>query len=95
MTKLPHSYRELKKKDGEYARECLLRTLRETNNISEIARLWSCSRNTVTLAVKKKKEGDLKDRSRAPHLVWNKTPSEIEEKVANLRKKTGVSMDLY
>jgi DNA invertase Pin-like site-specific DNA recombinase len=70
MIKLPHSYKELKKKDPEYARECLLRTLKETKNISETARLWSCSRNTVKLAIKKEKEDNLKDNSRAPHLVW-------------------------
>ena len=89
MTKLPHSYRELKKKDPEYARECLLRTLKETKNISQTARLWSCSRNTVKLAIKKEREGNLKDDSRAPHSVWNKSSSEVEERVAKHRKETG------
>jgi len=89
MTKLPHSYRELKKKDPEYARECLLRTLKETKNISQTARLWSCSKNTISLAIEKEKEGNLKDASRTPHLVWNKSSPETEEKVANYRKETG------
>ncbi len=90
MRKLPHSYRELKKINQKYARMCLLRTLKQLKgNISLTARLWSCSRNTVKLAIKKEKEGNLKDKSRAPHFVWNKSSFSLEEKVKELRKKTG------
>jgi len=62
---------------------------KEHQPVSQIARLWSFSPNTIRLAIEKEKKGDLKDDSRAPHFVWNKTPSEIEDKVANLRKETG------
>lgn len=41
------------------------------------------------MAIKKEKAGNLKDNSRAPHLVWNKSSPEIEKKIANLRKETG------
>ena len=46
------------------------------------------SRATIYKAIRKNKTGDLKDGSKAPHRVHNKTSAEIEARILELREKT-------
>ncbi|OGK19839.1 hypothetical protein A3C23_04000 [Candidatus Roizmanbacteria bacterium RIFCSPHIGHO2_02_FULL_37_13b] len=82
-------YQELRKTSPKAARQAILSILKSTNgNIAETARVLSVTRKTIYKALRKKSEGSLIDSSRAPHMVINKTPADIEQHVVDLKTKT-------
>lgn len=91
MTTLHESYLVCKRKFGvEVSRELLLATYRQCRNIKQTAKEWHCSKNTVKLALwKKKNKNNLKDSSRAPNYQPCKTASDIEQKIYDIRRQTG------
>jgi transposase len=50
--------------------------------------MFGINRSVVYAIMKKEKEGDLKDRSKAPKSSPNKTSSEVEDKVIDVKNKT-------
>ncbi len=81
-------YRELRKVNAEAARRAVLGYLRTNANISQTARMFGVTRAVVYDILKKERQGDLKDRSRAPRRQPRKTPAVIEDKVVVLKNKT-------
>ena len=82
-------YKKLRQINPEAARRAVLEYL-QTNegNISQTARLFGINRTVVYDIVRKHKEGDLRDRSRAPKHQQKKTPAAIEDKVIDAKNKT-------
>jgi transposase len=82
-------YQELRQISPEAARRAILQVLKAHNgNVTTTAKILSVSRATIYKAIRKNKAGDLKDGSKAPHRVHNKTSAEIEARILELRKKT-------
>jgi len=83
------NYHVLRRINPEAARLAVMEYL-STNkgNISEAARTFGIQRTVVYDILKKKKEGDLKDRSRAPLHSPYKTPAAIEDKVVEVKNQT-------
>ena len=82
-------YQELRSISPEAARQAILQVLRvNKNNVSETAQAFKITRRTVYKALSKEKAGNLKDMSKAAHVIHNKTCQEIEEKVLAIKKKT-------
>jgi transposase len=91
MITISQSYVILKKETGiEFARKVLLENLRRNNwNIKKTAKEMRCSRNTIYLALKKEKEGDLKDKTHKPKTPHPKTTSqEIVDLIVKRKKET-------
>lgn len=83
------NYKEPRKLNPEAARTAVLEYLKTNKgNIADAARVFGIQRPVVYDIIKKAKEGDLKDRSRAPKNQPNKTPSTIEEKVIEVKNAT-------
>lgn len=83
-------YKQLRKINPEAARLAVLEYLKTNNhNVSETARVFCINRCVVYDIIKKNKEGNLKDRSRTPINQPNKTPSDIEGKVIEVKNQTG------
>jgi len=76
------NYKVLRRINPEAARLAVIEYL-STNkgNISEAARVFGIQRTVVYDILKKKEEGDLRDRSRALLHCPYKTPTKIEDKV--------------
>lgn len=92
MTIISQSYAMLKKEAGEeFARKVLLENLeRNKGNIQKTAKEMRCSRNTVYLALNKKKTGNLADNPHTPKRKHPKTTSqEIVDLIVKARKRTG------
>jgi len=94
MTVQHQSYFELKKDAGEeFARRTLLYNLKcLKNNVRATARAMRCSPHTVSLAIEKRNEGNLKDsshkpKSRYPHYLQE----DKEQMIIECRKKTKLS----
>ena len=68
-------YKELRKINPETARAAVLEYLKNNPNISQAARMFGITRSVVYNILKKEKEGDLRDRSRAPRHQPRKTPA--------------------
>jgi transposase len=85
----PLDYQELRTISPKAARQAILQILKANKgNVSQTARMLGVTRRTVYKAISKREAGNLDDNSRAPKVVHNKTPKEIEEKVALLKRKT-------
>ena len=83
----PLDYQELCTISPKAARQAILQILKANNGkVSQTARMLRITRRTVYKAVLKRKAGDLDDASRAPKVVHNKMPKEIEEKVILLKR---------
>jgi len=75
------SYKELRKINPEAARLAVLEYLRANElNISETAKIFGINRPVVYDILKKEKEGDLSDRSKAPKISPSKTSQAVEDK---------------
>ena len=73
------NYQVLRKINPEAARLAVIEYLKTNKgNISEAARVFGIQRTVVYDILKKKEEGNLKDRSRAPLRSPYKTPGETE-----------------
>jgi len=81
-------YQQLRTISPKAARQAVLQILRSCDgNISETGRILGISRLTIYKALRKQKEEDLDDASRAPKRVANKTAGSIEEKVVSIKQK--------
>jgi transposase len=92
MIILSQTYFMLKKETGaEFARKVLLENLKQNKgNVKKTAKEMGCSRNTIYLALKKEKEGDLLDKSHTPKSFHPKnTKKEIVDLIVKRRKETG------
>ena len=82
-------YQQLRTISPKAARQAILQILRSCEgNVSETARILGITRTTIYKAIRKQKEENLDDASRAPKRVTNKTESSIEEKVVLIKQKT-------
>jgi transposase len=82
-------YQELRQISPEAARRAILQVLKaHKGNVTMTSKILSVSRATVYKAIRKNEAGDLKDGSKAPHRVHNKTSAEIEARILVLREKT-------
>jgi len=81
-------YKGLRRFNAEAARRAVLEYLKTNPNISETARMFGITRAVVYDILKKDKEGDLRDRSRAPKGQPRKTPREVEDRVVVAKNKT-------
>lgn len=90
MVTITKSYQKLKQDYGDIiARELLLQCYQQSNqNVSETARRMLANRRTVTLALIKQEQGDLKDMSHQPHTQPKQTKPAIEAVVLKWREKT-------
>ena len=85
----PLDYQELRNISPQAARQAILQILKANKgNVSQTARMLGITRKTVYKAMAKREAGNLDDGSRAPKVVHNKTPAEVEQKVVMLKKKT-------
>ena len=57
-------------------------------NVSETARVFGVNRPVIYDIQRKQREGNLRDRSRAPHNHPRRTPPEVETKVVEVKNKT-------
>jgi transposase len=89
LTTAKINYKTLRKINPEAARLAVIEYL-STNkgNISDAARVFGLQRTVVYDILKKKKEGDLRDRSRAPLRSPYKTPGETEDQVVKAKNQT-------
>ena len=92
MIIISQSYLSLKKEIGEkFARKVLLENLKlNKGNIKKTSFEMKCSRNTIYLAIRKEKEGNLSDKAHLPKSPHPKTtPQKIQELIEKRRKETG------
>lgn len=83
------SYKELRKINPEAARRAVLEYLQGNgHNISQTAQTFGINRPVIYDILKKEKEGDLTDRSKAPKTNPSKTPQTVEDKVVELKNRT-------
>jgi transposase len=82
-------YMTLRRINPEAARCAVLEYLAGCgHNVTETARTFGITRPVVYTILAKQRDGDLGDRSRAPHRQPRKTPPEVEEQVVAARNKT-------
>jgi len=83
------NYKVLRRINPEAARLAVIEYL-STNKgyISEAARVFGIQRTVVYDILKKKEEGDLRDRSRTPLHSPYKTPAEIEDQTVEAKNQT-------
>lgn len=84
------NYKNLRNINPEAARTAVLEYLASNGgNIAETARVFGIQRLTVYDILKRHRLGYLKDKSRAPKKVANKTPMEIEKRILRVQRRTG------
>jgi len=81
-------YKGLRGFNAEAARRAVLEYLKSNPNISDTARMFGITRAVVYDILKKDKEEDLRDRSRAPKGQPQKTSREVEDRVVMAKNKT-------
>ena len=81
-------YKQLRQINPEAGRRAVLAYLETSGNISQTARMFSITRAVVYSILKKEREGDLRDRSRAPKYQPKKTPDLVEDKVVEVKNRT-------
>jgi len=84
-------YKEVYAMNPKEVRKKLIETLK-LRSISQLAKLWSCSRNTIRKWKRRYEElgeAGLEDLTRRPKNSPKKISPQIEEKVIEARKKTG------
>jgi|SRR3989344_962909 len=84
-------YKKLRSLSAETARSAVLDYL-STNggNVSDCARVFSINRVVIYDIVRKGKEKDLKDRSKAPRTIPHKTSKDLEDIIVEAKNKTGL-----
>jgi len=80
-------YKALRKVNAEAARKAVLEYLKR-GSVSSAARVFGITRAVVYDIIRKEREGDLKDRPRAPRHQPSKTPAAVEERVLELKNRT-------
>ena len=82
-------YKQLTRINLEAARRAVLEYLKTNrNNIAQTALIFGINRRVVYDITRKDKEGDLRDRSRAPRHQPRRTPPTIEDKVIEIKNRT-------
>ena len=82
-------YKRLRKINPEAARRAVLDYLKSDGyNISQAALVFGINRTVVYDILWKEKEGNLKDRSRAPRNQPRRTSAQVEDKVIKVKCKT-------
>jgi transposase-like protein len=81
-------YKALRKVNAEAARKAVLEYLKTTGNISKVAQLFGITRAVVYDILRKEREDNLRDRSRAPKRQPGKTAAAVEDKVIEIKNKT-------
>ena len=82
-------YKSLRKINPETARLAVLEYLKTNkHNIAQASRVFGINRSVIYDILNKEKEGDLKDRSKAPKHQPNKTPNKTEDIVIKIKNKT-------
>jgi len=82
-------YKQLRRINAEAARRAVLEYLKSNSaNIAEAARVFGVNRPVIYDILRKQREGNLRDRSKAPRHQPRKTPPETEEKVIWAKNKT-------
>jgi len=83
-------YKQLRKINPEAARRAVVEYLKTNNhNVSEAAFIFEINRAVVYDIIRRSEEGDLKDRSKIPKHQPRRTPAAIEDKVIEVKNKTG------
>ena len=80
-------YKELRRFNAETARRAVSEYLKTNSNVSETARMFGITRAVVYDILKKERDGDLRDRSRAPRHQPKKTLTEIEDRVVAVKNR--------
>ncbi len=81
-------YKSLRAFSAEAARLAVLEYRKTDTNISRTGKTFDITRAVVYDIIRKDKEGDLRDRSRAPRHQPGKTPAIVEAKVVEVKNKT-------
>jgi transposase-like protein len=81
-------YKSLRAFHPEAARRAVLEYLKADPNISRTADTFRITRAVVYDILRKERDGDLGDRSRAPRRQPQKTPAAVEDKVVEIKNKT-------
>lgn len=82
-------YHQLRKVNPEAARLAVIEYLKSNgHNKLDASNVFGIHRNVIYDIIRKGKEGDLKDRSKAPNHVHNKTPPDIENLVIEIKNLT-------
>lgn len=82
-------YKLLRRISPEAARTAVLQYLESNNhNITDCAKIFGITRVVIYDILTKEQLNDLKDRSKAPKRVSNKTSSGVEKLVIGLKKDT-------
>lgn len=82
-------YKQLRKINPEAARRAALEYLMSNgHNISQTASVFGINRTVVYDILRKEKEGNLKDCSRAPRNQPRRTPAQVEDKVIEVKCRT-------
>jgi len=83
-------YKQLRKINPEAARQAVVEYLKTNNhNVSEAAFIFGINRAVVYDIIRRSEEGDLKDRSKIPKHQPRRTPAAIEDRVIEIKNKTG------
>lgn len=86
------NYQKLRKVNPEAARIVVLEYLSSNgSNISDCAKCFGINRAVVYDIVKKGKQGDLRDRSKAPKTIPHRTSIDLENIIVEAKNTTGLS----
>jgi len=82
-------YKQLRKINPETARRAVLEYLKSNgHNISQVALVFGINRTVVYDILRKEQEGNLKDRSRAPHNQPRGTSAMVEDMIIKVKCRT-------
>ena len=81
-------YKRLRQFNAEAARRAILEYLGTNGNVSQTAMMFGINRTVVYDIIRKDKEGNLRDRSRAPKHQPRRTRAEVEDKVVEMKNQT-------
>ncbi len=85
------NYQKLRKVNPEAARIAVLEYLSSNGgNISDCSKVFQINRTVVYDIVEKEKQGDLKDRSKAPKNIPHKTASNLEDIIVDAKNETNL-----
>lgn len=100
-SKIVINYKRLRRINPEAARTAVLEYLQaRRGNISETAKVFGLTRAVIYDIIRKREQGSLQDRPRAPRRVANRTPRPIEQLVISIRQQEklgpkAISFKLY
>ena len=91
MNTVKIDYKKLRQTSPETARMAVIEYLSSNGGkVSECSRVFGVNRTIIYDILRKNKEGDLKDRSKAPKYIPHKTSSVVEELIVQVAKQTNL-----